>query len=301
MNRRAFLAILFAVSIWGMVPVFIRTLSVDLGPVDHLVIRYTLVCVAYLAGLAVMGGWRIERPDWPRLLVLAMAGIGYSLTSAYGFEHVPAGIGSLIIGTEPLLIAILGAVIAKEKLSPQAIAGLAVAFAGTTLLVWNDLGMTGGGKSFLRGCLLVFLSALAFAVYVVASKPLIRKYGSYSIAAHSTLLSSAVLLILLARPATLATVAVMTPRNWFDMAYVVILSTFLSSIAWNYAASRLPAATSGAFLYFIPVIGVVAGAAILGEKITLAMLAGGALILLGVAVVQLSPRMRGTQLELPGK
>lgn len=298
MDKRASLAILFAVSVWGMVPVFIRTLSVDLGPVDHLVIRYTLVCIAYLAGLAVMGGWRIERRDWPRLLVLAIVGTGYSLASAFGFEHVPAGIGSLIIGTEPLLIAILGAVIAQDKLSPRAIMGLVVAFAGTTLLVWNDLGTTGGGKSFLRGCLLVFLSALAFAVYVVASKPLIRKYGSYSVAALSTLLS-AVLLILMARPPILATVATMTPRNWFDMAYVVILSTFLSSIAWNYAASRLPAATSGAFLYIMPVIGVVAGAIILGEKITSATLTGGVLILLGVAIVQLGPRMRGTQLEQP--
>ena len=69
MNHRAFFAILFAVSVWGMVPVFIRTLSVDLGPVDHLVIRYTLVCLAYLIGLAVMGGWRIEWRDWPRSIM----------------------------------------------------------------------------------------------------------------------------------------------------------------------------------------------------------------------------------------
>lgn len=301
MHSRALLALLFTMSVWGMGPVFIRTLSLDLGPADHLVIRYALVSLAYLAGLAVMGGWRIERGDWPRLLVISIIGLaGYNLGAAFGFELVPASVGSLIFAVQPLIIALLGTMAAREKLSVKTMAGLAVAFAGTVLLVWGDLGFAGGGESFLRGCGLVFLSALAFSIYVVASKPLILKYGSYSIAAIATSLAAAVMLILLARPSSLATAAAMSPRNWLDMAYMVILSTFISSITWNYGASRLPAATAGALLYFIPVIGVIAGAAILGEAVTSAMLIGGGLILLGVAIVQFGPRMRGTQLEQPG-
>ncbi|HUR43107.1 MAG TPA: EamA family transporter, partial [Aestuariivirga sp.] len=60
---------------------------------------------------------------------------------------------------------------------------------------------------------------------------------------------------------------------------------------------RLPAATSAAFLYLMPVIGVVAGVVLLGEKITWTMLTGGPLILLGVAIAQFGPHMRRTQLE----
>ncbi|MBC8037939.1 MAG: DMT family transporter [Rhizobiales bacterium] len=302
MDGRALLALLFTVVVWGLGPVFIRTLSVELGPADHLVIRYTLVTIAYLAGLAVMGGWRIERRDWPRLVLISIVGLaGYNLGAAFGFELVPAGIGSLIFGTEPLLIALLAAMVAREKLSAETLIGLAIAFAGTILLIWGDLGFTSGGKDFLRGCAFVFLSVVAFSVYVVASKPLVQKYGSYSIAAIATSLATAVMLVLLARPTAMDTVAAMSPRNWFDMAYVVILSTFISTLTWNYGASRLPAATSGAFFYFMPVIGVIAGAILLGEAITSAMLIGGGLILLGVGLVQFGPRMRGTQLEQPDR
>jgi drug/metabolite transporter (DMT)-like permease len=300
MHKRALHALLFTVSVWGVSPVFIRSLSVDLGPANHLVIRYALVCLAYLAGLAAMGGWRIERQDWPRLLVISIIGMaGYNLGAAFGFELVPAGVGGLIFGVQPLLIALLGVMIARERLSLEAMMGLAVAFAGTVLLVWGDLGLTGDRRSFLLGCSFVFLSTIAFAVYVIASKPLIRKYGSFSISAISTSLAAAAMIILLAQPSALATVAAMTPRNWFDMAYMVVLSTFIAMITWNYGASRLPAATSGAFLYFMPVIAVFAGAILLGEAITMAMLAGGGLILLGVAIVQFGPRMRRTQLEQP--
>ena len=83
--------------------------------------------------------------------------IGYNLGSAFGFELVPAGLGSLIIGTQPLLIAAMGALIAREKLTPIAMLGLAVGFTGTVLLVWRDLGLSGDSASFITGCVFIFL------------------------------------------------------------------------------------------------------------------------------------------------
>ena len=299
-DSRALLALFFTVAVWGLGPVFIRTLSVDLGPADHLVIRYSLVSFIYLVGLAAMGGWRIERADWPRLLVVSFIGmLGYNIGSAFGFARVSAGIGSLIIGTQPLLIALLASLVARERLTGTAAIGLAMAFAGTALLVWNDIGFAGNSASFLTGCALVFLSGVAWAVYVVASKPLIRKYGSYSVTAISIALAAAAMLALWAGPATLATVAAMTAANWRDMAYMVVPSTLIATITWNYGASRLPAAASGAFLYLVPIIGVFAGAMLLDETITPGMMAGGALILAGVGIAQFGPGARKPTLAQP--
>ena len=99
MDTRAITAMLFTVVVWGVGPVFLRSLSVELGPADHLAIRYSIVTVIYVTLLAVFGGWRIEKQDWPRLLVISLIGmIGYNIGSAFGFAHVTAGIGSLIIG-----------------------------------------------------------------------------------------------------------------------------------------------------------------------------------------------------------
>ena len=298
MDTRALLALLFTVVVWGLGPVFIRSLSVDLGPADHLAIRYALVSIVYLAALASIGGWRIEWRDWPRLLVISLIGmVGYNLGSAFGFERVSAGIGSLIIGTQPLLIAFLGTIIGREKLTAASIVGLSVAFSGTALLVWNDLNLASDSAGFLIGCAMLFLSGAAWAVYVVASKPLIQKYGAFSITAMSISIASAVMLILMARPSTIATVEAMSLRNWLDMAYIVVPSTLISAITWNYGASRLPAAASGAFIYLVPIIGVFSGAAMLNETITTGMLTGGGLILLGVAIAQFGPRMRSKRLQ----
>ena len=291
--NKAILALLFTVVIWGIGPVFIRSLSVALGPADHLAIRYTLVCALYLSGLAIMGGWRSERRDWPRMLVISVIGmVGYNLGSAFGFELVSAGIGSLIIGTQPLLIAAMGAFAARERLSPMAMLGLAIGFTGTVLLVWKDVGVSGKTGDFIIGSTLIFLCGVAWSVYVVASKPLVQKYGAFSITALSISLGSLIMVPLFARTGTLDTLHAMTAGNWLDMAYLAILSTVIATITWNYGAARLPAAAAGAFLYLVPILGVGAGAVMLGEPVTPGMMAGGGLILLGVAIAQFGPLLR---------
>ena len=291
--NKAILALLFTVVIWGIGPVFIRSLSVALGPADHLAIRYTLVCALYLSGLAIMGGWRIERRDWPRMLVISVIGmVGYNLGSAFGFELVSAGIGSLIIGTQPLLIAAMGAFAARERLSPMAMLGLAIGFTGTVLLVWKDVGVSGKTGDFIIGSTLIFLCGVAWSVYVVVSKPLVQKYGAFSITALSISLGSLIMVPLFARTGTLDTLRAMTAGNWLDMAYLAILSTVIATITWNYGAARLPAAAAGAFLYLVPILGVGAGAVMLGEPVTPGMMAGGGLILLGVAIAQFGPLLR---------
>jgi drug/metabolite transporter (DMT)-like permease len=297
MDPRAFAAMMFTVVVWGIGPVFLRSLSLDLGPADHLAIRYAIVTAIYGLSLAIFGGWRIDRQDWPRLLVISLIGMmGYNLGSAFGFAHVSAGIGSLIIGTQPLLIALMGTVIARERMTTAAIVGLPVGFLGVVLLVWQDLNVSADGLGFLTGSGMIFLSGLAWAVYVVVSKPLIQKYGSYSISALSLSLCSLVMVPMLARPSTLDTLQAMSVRSWLELGYIAIISTLVASITWNFAASRLTAAAAGAFLYLIPIIGVAAGAAILGEQVTFGMVAGGGLILAGVAIAQF-----GGRLSLGGK
>jgi drug/metabolite transporter (DMT)-like permease len=287
-----FLSLLFTVFVWGIGPVFIRTLSIDLGPADHLVIRYAIVAVAYLAGLVLTGGWRIARADWPRLLLIGLVGmIGYNIGSAFGFEKVSASLGSLVIGTQPLLIAVLAASIAGERLTIPALAGLVVALAGIIVLFVPDMMSARIDAQSLAGAGLVFSSGVAWAIYVVMSVPLIRKYGPYPITAWSIAIAAVPMVMGLALISgrTLETAEAMTAVNWRDMAFMAGISTFAATITWNYGAARLNAAAAGATLYLVPVIGVVSGALMLGESITAPMIAGGLLILAGVAVTQFGP------------
>ena len=293
MDVRAILALIFTMVVWGVSPVFFRSLSLALGPDAHLAIRYLLVGLLFLGVLIATRGWRIEKADWPRLLFISIVGFtGYNLGSAFGFERINAGTGSLIIGTQPLLIALIGTLAAKERLTPAVILGLTIGFAGIVFLVWKDLGVQGDPVTFLTGCAMIFASGTCWALYAVLSKPLSQKYGSLPITAASVVITSITLVLLLGRPSTLLTLQAMTLRNWLEMAYLVIFVTGLTMVTWNYGAARLSAAAAGSFLYLVPPLGVVAGALMLGEQVTGGMIIGGTLILAGVAITQFGGRLR---------
>lgn len=284
-------AMLFTMLVWGIAPAFIRSLSIDLGPADALVIRYTLVSIGYAIGLYVAGTRKIDRKDWPRVLFISLVGVGgYNLGSVYGFELVPAGIGGIIIGTQPLLIVLMAALLSRTPPSPAAVAGLIIAFAGTALLFWKDLMFQEESGALALGAIYIFLSGFAWAIYVVLAKPLILKYGTYQITAITIILATLPLLAL-ATSATFETITTMSFRNWAEMLYMVVVAGLVATLTWNFAASRLSSVATGAFLYLVPVVAVIAGALILGEALTLSMAAGGMLILLGVSIAQFSDRL----------
>lgn len=293
MDIRALLALAFTMAVWGISPVFFRSLTLALGPGDQLVIRYAMVGVVFFVVLLATGGWRIKAADWPRMLFLGFgAYVFYNLGSAFGFVHINAGTGSLIIGTQPLLIALVGIVLAREPLTATTVLGLAVGFIGILFLVWKDLGVSGEPQGFLLGCAMIFVSGTFWALYAVISRPLSQRYGSLTVTAMSSVLCAAALVLLLGRPSTLTTLSGMDSASWTGMFYLVVLVNVITMVTWNYGAARLPAAAAGAFLYLVPPIGVLAGALILGEKVTSGMVIGGALIMAGVAITQFGPMLR---------
>lgn len=273
--------------IWGVAPVFVRHLSTTLGAADSIIIRYTLVSLAYLPLLFWGGRWKLERQDWARMGLAALTGIfGYNIGSSFGFERVGAGLGGLIIGTQPLIIALLAAVMEREPITRATLAGLLIAFAGTVLIFWPDL--QAGNLGLISGALMIFGSGLCWGFYVIASRPLIRKYGTLPVTAWSMILAT-LPMWLLADASTPANVLGMDAGQWFAMLYMAFFSTFVASLTWNYASARLSASVAGAFLYLVPVIAVIAGVLLLDEQVTLSLLGGGGLVLAGVAVAQIKP------------
>jgi drug/metabolite transporter (DMT)-like permease len=294
---KPFAALLLAMLIWGVTPVFLRSLSVGLGPADSLVIRYVPIAIICFVILAITGKWRIARADWPRLLVVSLVGLfGYSSASAYGFATVPAGIGGLIYATQPLFIVLLAVVMLGEKLTPYMLAGLVLAIAGTVLLVWDDLAAGTTPQAYLVGMLLLLAACCAWSFYSVPGRVIIQRYGTLSITTMALVIGT-IPMLALASPATIDTLHAMTQRQWLELLFLAGCSTFIAMFTWTYATARLPASTIGPFLYLIPVIAVFSGALILDEAVTLSTFLGGILILAGVAVAQFGPRLRRVRHE----
>jgi drug/metabolite transporter (DMT)-like permease len=284
----ALAALMFTVIVWGITPVFARSVSLAMGPVEALIVRLILVAIVFVVALALTTGFHIEKKDWPRLLLISFIGmLGYFVFSVFGFRYAPAGVGTLIMSTQPMIIAILASLVGSEKLSATTIFGLIVSFAGSALLVWGSgEGVSAAiGAEIIFGCALIFLGGVTWSVFVVFSKPLIQTYGALKISGLSNALIALPMLPFV-NGRTVTALTSLDQNGIFGLVFLTFIGASASIVTWNYAAATLRPSVLGSSLYIMPLVAVVAGWAMLNEAVTLNTIIAAAIILAGVAISQ---------------
>ncbi len=170
--------------IWGFTTVVVRTLAVAAGARDVLVIRMAISVVVMAAVLTSFAAGGSSVVIVPSLLLSGVLGItAYNLLSTYGLERTPASLAGLILGTEPLYIALFAALLLGERVRPVTALGLALAAAGTAFLVLHGDSPAGAASTTapapsLAGPLLMLASAMIWSLSTVLAKPLLPKYGA---------------------------------------------------------------------------------------------------------------------------
>ena len=292
----ALAAVLFAVTMWGLIPVAMRYLITELSPQAAMVLRlYPAGLLAIIVALSI-GVKPIAWKDWLRIAIAALAGnLGYQILAAFGMQSVPASWTGLLFGLEPVFIALFAVLFAGDRLTPWLIGGIFVSMLGTAALMLGST-LTPSGDVSLFGLVLVTLSTMGWGIYTVVIRPASKKYGALQVACLAMAISALPMPLFVGAsfPATLAS---MGSVEWAAVGFVVVFGTFLATSAWNYALGQMESSIAGVFLYVQPVVAAIGGILLLGEQLTWPLLAGGALIILGVAISQFGPLMTRTRLR----
>jgi drug/metabolite transporter (DMT)-like permease len=288
---KAILLLVFTVFVWGVAPALVRSFSLKTGPADAVVIRNIFTALSALP-LFLFAGWRIKFSDIPNLLLISCVGMfGYFLGSIFGYSYVPAGFGSMVIAVQPLLIALIAAGLGADQLNRFSIAGLIISFIGTLYLFGGNMGGAMTTKNMLMGGALLLLCDISWAIYVIYSKPLVRKYGTFKISAWTLVLCALPALPFISST-TLPAALALTWQDYMSLAFLSMLGTVICMVTWNYATGYLSATTMGASLYSTPVLAVLSGWALLGEAITMSTVIAGIIIMAGVAVAEFGSSRR---------
>jgi drug/metabolite transporter (DMT)-like permease len=292
----ALAAVLFAVTMWGLIPVAMRYLVTELSPEAAMVLRLYPAGVLAAVVVLFMGVPKIAWRDWVRIAIASLAGnLGYQILAAYGMQTVPASWTGLLFGLEPVFIALFAVLLAGDRLTPWLIGGIFVSILGTAALMLGST-LTPAGDVSLSGLVLVTLSTMGWGIYTVVIRPASRKYGALQVASLAMAISALPMPLFVGAdfPATLAA---MNGTAWAAVGFVVVFGTFLATLAWNHALGHMESSIAGIFLYIQPIVAAIGGIALLGEQLTWPLVLGGALIILGVAIAQFGPLMTRTRLR----
>ncbi len=208
--------LLLALSVlWGLAFVAIRRADFDLSPVDLTLLRWIIVSGAFLLLAPFIGRLKVpfQRTDLLRFLVVALSNVViYHLSLNYAESIVSASLAGILISLGPVFVVVLSRLSLGEKIGGRLIVALLLASAGALVLSAGDT------LSFvtLTGPIAVVVTALAYAVYAVLSKPLVGKYGAVPTVIWASIAGTAMLLPLLSE-GFFADVSRLSTEGWVSV------------------------------------------------------------------------------------
>lgn len=269
---------------YGMNPLFALPLyQAGMNPDSVLFFRYLFGIVVLGVMLKVRGrNFRIQRKD---ILPLAVFGLLLSVSSLTLFEsynHMDAGIASTLLFVYPLMVALIMAAVFKEKLKLQTLLCIALALGGIGLLYKSSDGSTLS----LTGTLLVFLSSLSYAIYIVGiNRPALKDMATLKVTFYVLLFG---LSLFIGRFLCGGEMVVPDSDHWYLWGNLIALGVFPTAISFLCTTSAIqyigstPTAILGALE---PVTAVFFGVVVFGEVVTPREFTGLVVIVLAVSWV----------------
>jgi drug/metabolite transporter (DMT)-like permease len=277
------------------------TLAADAGAntATTLLVRFALAGLVFAAVVRVTGRWSALR-RMPRRVVLTGLGLGafgYSLQSGLFFAAIArldVSMVSLILYTYPAFVTVGAIVLGRTRASLQAGAALTVASAGLVLVL-----LAGGGGGFgLVGALLALGASLTYTTYILVSDSVIGDVDGFALA----------LLVLMGASASFLVVGLgtgsldfaLSGEAWLWLVMIALVSTVVAVAAFFAGLRRVGSSEAAILSTAEPPVTVVLAFLILGERLTVPQLAGGALVLAAVVLLQLPARRAAPRLvEVP--
>ncbi|MEW6336666.1 MAG: DMT family transporter [Acidobacteriota bacterium] len=284
---------LFAVVVWGASFIATKVALREVRPETVVWLRFAIGVAVLAAAVGARRQFaRVGPAEFGRFAVLGFIGITFhQWLQSTALLTSRASTSGWIIAATPVFMALLARAALGERLGWLRWGGIALAGFGVLLVVTKGQPAAALAGSFGdRGDLLMLLSSPNWAVFSVLSRRQLSRHPAARlmlyVMASGWILSTVPFLA----GAGFPDVARLGSGGWAAIAFLGVACSGLAYIAWFDALERLPAAQVGALLYLEPLVAMAVAAAILGEAVTAAMVAGGAVILLGVWIVDRAPR-----------
>jgi len=284
MNEKAKGYILAAVAAatYGMNPLFALPLyQAGMDPDSVLFFRY-LFAIPILGIMIKARGrdFKLKQKQVLPLIALGLLVALSSLTLFQSYNFMEAGIASTLLFVYPIMVALIMAAFFREKITLLTVVCILMALGGIGLLFKGGNGSTLS----ITGTLLVMVSALSYAIYIVGvNRPILKEVATLKITFYVLLFGVSLFLIRVNLGASL-----IIPEKWYLWFNLVALAVFPTAISFLCTTSAIqyigstPTAILGALE---PVTAVFFGVMVFGEALTVRIICGILLIIMAVTFI----------------
>jgi drug/metabolite transporter (DMT)-like permease len=291
--------------VWGSTYLAIRVVVDTAPPLLAMGARFLAAGLLLAAFLLVRRGRSALRVTRRQLGGAALVGILLLLCGNGGVavaeQTVPSGIAALLVAATPLWLVVLRR-LARDRIARLTLVGTLVGFVGIAVLVLPG-GLTSPDGSPVRawGLVVVVVAAACWALGSFLSSRIPMPGDAFVATTWEMLAGGVGLLLSGSVSGELADLdlGAVSGAAWAWLAYLVLVGSLVAFSAYVWLLAHAPISLTATYAYVNPVVAVLLGALVLGEPITAAVVAGGAVVVLGVGLVVTSerPGRRGTPPE----
>lgn len=283
--------------IWGSTWIAHKWALVDFTPMGLASIRFFCAGLLCLLIARLRGEDFVRRAQLPHLLLagLVMTGIANVLT-AWALQYIPSGVGAVLQAPIPVWMALMS--LRREPLRPLGWLAVLFGFVGVGLVMWPE------HNSHLDpiAASVCVLTAAAWSAASLYQRAHLHGGGLFA-NAGTQMLFSGTLGLLLTRSFTHPHAAGISIQAWIALAYLIIAGSCIAFASYLYLSRVWHPARAGSFAYVNPVIAVLLGWLLGGEALGARLIAGMAVVLAAVGVLQLAthkPIVAAAEADLPG-
>jgi drug/metabolite transporter (DMT)-like permease len=278
-----------AMAFWGLSWPISKSLVDGYSPILVGFLRFFIAAIIYIPIVFFMYWKQIitySAKTYLQFFILGLLGIfGYGILFLYGMQRTTASQGSVLAGTQPVLISTLAFLFYREKLYPKwryigfifSLIGVFIIIGIQSLLEFN--------KDYILGNILVLVALMLFASYTIYGKKVMENHSSLESTAGATLFG----MILFGIGAV-----VMNPWDqlhsatiqfWGGILLLAIGTTVISFFLYFYAIKKMGPTRTGVFINLVPVFGTFFSVLILEEPIPITLIYGLLSISVGILII----------------
>lgn len=277
---------LLAVFVWGVSFPVLKGLMTVMSPLTLMVARGLVSCLVLAIALRRTGGWRAPTAeDVPALLAAGL--IGFTVNQmfySWGLHLTTASHSGLIFTITPLFVSGMSQALGHVRLGRLDMLGLALGVMGAGLIIgWPASGAAGGAS--VLGDLLTVGAAITWGVWTILAAPILQRRGTLAGTFWITL-TGTLGLVPFALPGLLGQDWRLPWWAFVGVIYAGAAGGALGSLLWYAAVRRLGAARTAIYANMESFFAVLAAALLLGERVAVTSLVGGAAVVAGVLLTR---------------
>jgi drug/metabolite transporter (DMT)-like permease len=271
--------------LWGGQFVAARVAAAEASPFTASFLRFAFATVA-LVILHIIRDRRFHRLTWRQWGWLALLGLSgvflYNLFFFSALAIAPAGRSSVIVAMTPTVVSVASIVLFKDRFSILRILGLLVALFGVSWAI------SGGNLPSLlrgeigRGDLYIFGAMLSWATFSVIGKIILKQLSPRLAITYACLIGTAALAVPAVIEGGLSGIGRYSPAMWMSLAYLGLMGTVLAFILYYQSIKSIGPSKTAIFINLVPIWAMILGTMVLGEKVTLSLILGAGMVIVGV-------------------